>query len=396
MDRPWTKAWRTAWREECMDELGAAAKLLRWCLRDHVVDVDGDGIGWAQTEDGRPLGLPRLSRLCSLAEAEVVEGLRQLEVAGLIVSRGGVYGVLGWKETQESPAAARMRRHRSATPGVTVTPPVTPTTPPEGSEVTDRGGEDQRTEDRINNTGDVTRAPTENPGPVRGSSPVNASTSRPAHAPVDDAHPGQRLKLTRERLCMRIDAAAKLAAIPRGTLDKLESGSMQPTRAELVALAKAYGDPDLAKLPAIDGDGGATIAEQVVREIHRHRVELELAQGDSPPITAADIRVAWAPAETDRAAGRDLLAAWRTVIRRAAEEIRRDRGRKKPTRSAEFFRLDSLGGADRRRKYLDTPDLDRREELTPQARGSPRAPRITRERTYENKTHETPETEETT
>ena len=78
MDRPWTKAWRNAWREECMDELSAAAKLLRWCLRDHVVDVDEDGTGWAQTEDGRPLGVLRLTRLCSLTEAEVVEGLQQL------------------------------------------------------------------------------------------------------------------------------------------------------------------------------------------------------------------------------------------------------------------------------------------------------------------------------
>ena len=243
----------------------------------------------------------------------------------------------------------RMRRHRSATPGVTVTPPVTPTPTPYPSDVTNRGGEDQRTEDRFNKTGGDTRTPV-------------------------DAHPGPRLKLTRERHAWRLDLAATRAGIPRGTLDKLERGSMQPTRAELAALAEAYGDPELATLQAVDEDNGVTVAERVVHELHRHKVELGLAQGDPAPVLAADVRMVWEPAEGDRAAGRGLLETWLTVIPRAAEEIRRERVRAKGGRGAEFFRLDDkggLGGAARRAKYIAAADLDRREDLTPQARGSP-------------------------
>lgn len=200
-----------------------------------------------------------------------------------------------------------------------------------------------------------------------------AENPSPASAQPDDT-PGPRLKLTRERHAWRLDLAATRSGIARGTLDKIERGSLQPTRAELAALAAAYGDPELATLQAVDGDNGVTVAERVVHELHRHKVELGLAQGDLAPVLAADVRMVWEPAEGDRAAGRGLLETWLTVIPRAAEEIRRERVRAKGGRSAEFFRLDDkggLGGAGRRAKYIAAADLDRREDLTPQARGSP-------------------------
>lgn len=384
--KAWAKIRHGLYTDERALELSGIALALRvtltvWALEDDEQRIGGapaPGVGWLLTEDGDAYSVRRLARLVRFDEAVVEQALDELAGARVVVrADGGAWGIVGWCAGQEDPSAARVRAHRerqrspSPTQPDDVTPPARYSNGPETPE--ERG---ERREERINNTDGDARAPTENPGPASGCSPVTTSTSRPSPAPVDDTHPGQRIKLTRERLCMRLDLVATRTGIPRGALDKLERGSMQPTRAELARLAEALGDPELATLPAIDGDGGGTLAERVVRELHRHQVELELAQGDPPHVTAADVRAVFAPEADDRAAGRDLLATWLTVMARAAEEIRRERARSKG-RSAEFFRLDSLASENRRRKYLAAVDLDRRDP-----------PRITQDRKYSNSTTE--------
>ena len=155
--KPWAKDWRRAWRDERLDDLGTAAVNLRPCMNAMVVEVGEDGTGWCQNLDGRPMSASQFGRLIRHEEARVQFALIELKSVGLAVQRDdGCWGVPGWMATQETPEAARVRRHRAKSDEA-VTPPVagqataavTPTVTPTVT-VTDRGAEErgQRTDEQ--------------------------------------------------------------------------------------------------------------------------------------------------------------------------------------------------------------------------------------------------------
>lgn len=151
--KPWAKDWRRAWRDERLDDLGTAAVNLRPCMNAMVVEVGEDGTGWCQNLDGRPMSASQFGRLIRHEEARVQFALIELKSVGLAVQRDdGCWGVPGWMATQETPEAARVRRHRAKSDEA-VTPPVTERSAPAVTPtvtVTDRGAEErgQRTEEQ--------------------------------------------------------------------------------------------------------------------------------------------------------------------------------------------------------------------------------------------------------
>lgn len=360
--------WRKLGRDLLTDERTLRLSQLALHLR-LVLEIMGDadedqlvagaaapGVGWLIDEYGDAYDIERLAALVRADEAAVEVALRELERARIVVrSDTGAVGTVDHEERQLDPTTKRTRAWRSRQPAA------------EDAEHAGNGagtqaeqpGNDQRAESREQ----------------RAEVPP---TDPPAQAPACEirATVGTEIRLTRERLAWRPALVSERAGIPRGTLTSLEQGHIQPTRDELDKLAEVLGNPDLRKFPAVDDDGNWAIPQQVVGELYRLRLELGLADGPAPEVDAATVRTVFAPAAADRAAGRDPLATWLTVLRRAAEEIRRERARGKATRSAEYFRLDDkggLGGEARRRKYLETVDLDRRDDgPTPAARGSPR------------------------
>lgn len=364
--RPWTKDWRAAWRDERLDDVGAAGAHLRPCLIAHVVEVGEDGTGWVQNLDGRPLSIAALAKLVRHTEAETIEGLQQLAAVGVVVVRNdGCWGVVGWQQTQETPDAARMRRARTANTTANGSPtnpePVANSSPP----VPPRG---QRTEDR---GAEITPVPDAG---VR--DPALASSS-------PEPSLGARLRRARELVGTFTPAtAAQRAGIPRGLYGQLEADEVLPTREQLASIAVALGQPDIASWPLPERDPDLVAA--VVR-LHRDLgVPLGAVDPDAPLTpTAHDVAAVYAAEATDREHGLSLADAWRRVLSRAAEEARREVARGKRW-GLEHFTLAELAAAKRRRRLLDAVDLDKRDE--PVARGSPgRAPRITAERKYQDK-----------
>ena len=339
----WRKSWEEKWRDEAADVLGFEARALRALLGDIAELEEGDAVGWAIDSRGQPYTRDRLARLLAATPAQVELALEQLVVAGVVVVRDGRIGLVDWRRTQEDPSAERQRRRRGherdepVTPGVTVTRPVTPPSPPE-----DRG---QRTEDRVPD--------------------VNAGAD--TRESFDPASVAQRIRDAREHGAspLPVEAAARRSGIPATALRDLEAGRASPTCAELESLARAYGDPSLLRLPGL----GPGAAEQVLDALFEARQGLG-AEEPRPRLDGDVVRYVHAP-EPWLPEGLSLLDAWLTVIRRAAEEARRNRESGRANRDIEFLTLRSLGGDRRWRKYLDTPDLDRR--LEPRQRGSPRS-----------------------
>lgn len=342
----WRKSWEEKWRDEAADVLGFEARALRALLGDIAELEEGDAVGWAIDSRGQPYTRDRLARLLAATPAQVDLALEQLVAASVVVVRDGRIGLVDWRRTQEDPSAERQRRRRGherddagavpVTTGVTVTRPVTPPSPPE-----DRG---QRTEDRVPdvNAGADTREPFDPAGRIRDAREHGASP-------------------------LPVEAAARRSGIPATTLRDLESGRASPTRAELEVLARTYGDPSLLDLPSLELGPG--VPEQVLGALFEARQVLG-AEEPRPRLDGDVVRYVHAPAPW-LPEGLSLLDAWLTVIRRAAEEARRNRESGRENRDLEFLALRSLGGDRRFRKYLDTPDLDRR--LEPRQRGSPRS-----------------------
>ncbi|HMV68678.1 MAG TPA: helix-turn-helix transcriptional regulator [Myxococcota bacterium] len=343
----WRKSWEEKWRDEASDLLGFEGRALRSLLGDVAELVEGSDVGWALDSQGRPYTRVRLARLLAATEAQVDLAVEQLLAAGLILDDARGLGLLDWRRTQEDPSAERQRRRRGherdeecvgpVTPGVTVTRAVTPASPPE-----DRG---QRTEDR---------------------KPA-AAAGADTRESFDPAAIAQRLRDAREHGAapLPVEAAARRSGIPATALRDLEAGRASPTCAELESLARAYGDPSLLGLPGL----GPGAAEQVLDALFEARQGLG-AEEPRPRLDGDVVRYVHAP-EPWLPEGLSLLDAWLTVIRRAAEEARRNRESGRANRDIEFLTLRSLGGDRRWRKYLDTPDLDRR--LEPRQRGSPRS-----------------------
>lgn len=364
--RPWTKDWRSAWRDERLDDVGAAGVHLRPCLIAHVVEVGEDGTGWVQNLDGRPLSIAAIAKLVRHTEANTLEGLRDLVTVGIAVVRAdGCWGVIGWQQTQETPDAARMRRVRTAnaSPDSSPTPPepFANSSPP----VQPRG---QRTEDRGT---EIT--PTPDAG---GRDPTPAS-------PGPEPSLGARLRRARELVgTFTVATAAQRASIPRGLYAQLEANEVLPTCEQLAAIAVALGQPDIATWPLPERD--LDLVAGVVRQRRDLGVELGAVDPESPLTpTAHDVAAVYAAEPTDREHGLSLADGWRRVLSRAAEEARREVARGKRW-GLEHFTLAELAAAKRRRRLLDAVDLDKRDE--PVARGSPgRAPRITAERRYQDK-----------
>ncbi len=380
-----------AWRKAHRRRLGSAATSPLELLVLLVLDVVGvrdparrPDVGWATSDDGRPMTRRELAFRCRLAPGPA--GLAELDAAiagladvGLVVVDGAAVGVSGWVEMQESPEDRRVRdderRAREAERKRVARAAKSGERPPPSADEhgTLTGHEGAPSADSPAPSADsgavVSRERTEDRGQI---DPVVAPPARvPSPAPSIRTL-GQRLRLARERgaVPLPVDAAAKRAGLDPTDLRRFETDKTIPTRDELGRLARVYGDPGIGgfELPEQDPD----IAREVARAWHRHRVELGLVGEDvaEPAVDGTLVRQVFTPAE-----GGALLETWRTVLRRAAEEVRRGKGR---DRSAEFFRLDWLCRPTARRRYLDAPDLDRRldearERAPPRGRGQPAA-----------------------
>lgn len=363
----WSKAWQRDWLDAASVELDMCAVCLRQLLQQHAGHFDGDDVtGWVRTDTGAPFSVGRMAAIIKGTPEQVLHSLGLLRTAGVIVERDGAWGVVGWRLKQETPEAARVRRHRatrSVTPAVTPgsTASVTPTVT-----VTDRGGEDRGTELTI-------------PSPSAGGReeiPSPAVAPRPAQ-PAAPMTLGARLTQARDLVgCMSQTTAATRAHIPRGLYAQLEADEAAPTRKQLAAIAGALGQPEIADWPLPDRDAG--LVERIVR-LHRDlAVELEAmdpALLREPLVVAAhDVTAIYAAEATDRAAGLSLADGWARVLTRAAEQLRRELARGR-LNGREYFTLRNLAGK-RRATFLgpDAFDLDRRDEGPP-ARASPRRSR---------------------
>lgn len=352
-------AWRKAHRRRLsLVGLGQLELLLLLVLdtvgvRDETRTVAGDvrpDVGWATRDDGRPLSRRELAALCRLAPgaaglaelAAAVDGL--VELGHVVVADDGAVGVSAWAELQESPDALRKRDKRRTPPGHSAECPP------------------QKTEDRRQNS-------------------IAVSTREAGTPPASGRTLGQRLRLARESAVtpLSLRQASARAGLDVEDLRRFEDDTSTPTRTELRAMAKVYGDPAVADLELPEQDEG--LAGAVAREHHDLKLELGLASPDDPlpVVDAALVRTVNAPRETE---GKALADTWRTVLRRGAERVRRDGGR---GRAAEFYRLDILAKPGERKRLLDTPDLDRRldeQPRRPQKQTGPRnnelAPRVRR------------------
>lgn len=329
----WRKSWEEKWRDEASDLLDLTARALRALLGDVAELEDGSDVGWAVDGRGLAYDRPRLARLLA-ATAEQVDGaVGQLVRAGVAVEVDGRIGLVGWRETQEDPSAKRVRQHRERAAERENGRYSNAGCNADGSaEETPRG---QRTEDRGDHVGGA------------GEGGREASTAPDV---------GRELRLARERgpVPLTVAGAAKRAGLDAGDLARFERGEALPVAAELGALARVYCQPELAHL-ALPAQEPGVVAE-VAGLWHSLRVDLGILPPDAPPpvIDGALTRLVFAPAAAE---GQALLERWRTVLRRAAEEVRRGKGR---DRSAEFFTLSWLSRPASRARYLDCPDLDRR------------------------------------
>lgn len=370
--KKWSKAWRDTWIDDASVELDLCAIALRQYLAQHVGRVDDDGTGWATTDKGAPVTPARMALILKTPLAAVHASLELLRRAGVAVERSGEWGTVGWVETQELPEATRQRKYREArsagvTENVTVTPDVTVGVTASGQKpvtanttVTPRGTEEQRTELLPTPPAGVR----EDAPPSTGQCATNADPSSPT-APQDIQRPiGDRLTRARELIGTYTQAtAAACADMPQGRLKNLEAGVLLPTRDDLLRLSRAYGQPEIATwdIPVRDQEIITAVAT-----LHRDlAVELGALAQNAPAMSsermAADI---YATESADLATGLTLRQAWERVLRRAAEELRRELARGRQNGRA-FFTIRGLAGSDRRAKYLALEDLDRRDDLTP-------------------------------
>lgn len=350
LDRP--AAWRKAHRRRLSTPgLGPTELLLLLVLdlvgvRDEGRLVDGTArpdVGWATRDDGQPLSRRELAALVRLphgaggrAELEAaILGL--IELRHVVVAADGAVGVVGWSELQESPDAARKRRARVSPDSQRTEPGHSAECPPQ--KIEDRG---QRTEPE---------------------SDVDARTR--AETPSDPPTLGELVRNARDLSGRALAWLAGKTGLSVDLLARVERGQATPTRAELESIAGALGDEDLARHPLPEVD--PSIPAQVAACLHEARASLG-AEEPRPAVDGALVREVMAA----RPEGADLLEAWRTVIRRAAEEARRnlEDGRGRGSRDLEFLTLRALGRADRFRRYLGQHDLDKRRE-PPKQRSSP-------------------------
>jgi len=298
---------------------------------------------------------------------EALAGLADLQSVGIVTRReDGCWGVVDWRAKQESPDAARMRVARANT-ARTCSPPVrsdagvAPNTGPNCSPQEERGLEDRG---QSLTTTPPPAGVREDAPPVAGHCATDANPDSPT-APLEIQRPiCERLARARELVGTYTQAtAAARADMPQGRLKHLEAGVLLPTSDDLLRLSRAYGQPEIATwdIPVRDQD----IIGAVVT-LHRDlAVELGTYGQNAPAISsermAADI---YATEAADLATGLTLRQAWERVLRRAAEELRREIARGRQNGRA-FFTIRGLAGSDRRAKYLALEDLDRRDDLTP-------------------------------
>lgn len=131
----WSRMPGSVWTDELALELDALGLLvrvtaLRYALADGGHTIGGepapDSIGWLITEDGCALTSQVVATLCRARTTPVRARLALLVSRRfLVMDDAGCYGVQNWLQTQETPAAARMRRHRERNSDATVTPAVT-------------------------------------------------------------------------------------------------------------------------------------------------------------------------------------------------------------------------------------------------------------------------------
>lgn len=373
--KKWSKAWRDTWIDDASVELDLCAIALRQYLAQHVGRVDDDGTGWATTDKGAPVTPARMALILKTPLAVVHASLERLRQAGIAVERGGEWGTVGWTATQELPEATRQRKYREARSGVTenvtVTPDVTVGVPASGQKpvtanttVTPRGTEEQRNRITLPPPAGVR----EDYPPVAGHCATDANPNPNPNSPT--APPEiqrpicERLARARELVGTYTQAtAAARADMPQGRLKHLEAGVLLPTRDDLLRLSRAYGQPEIAAwdIPVLDQEIIAAVVT-----LHRDlAVELgalaQNAHAISSERMAADI---YATEAADLATGLTLRQAWERVLRRAAEELRREIARGRQNGRA-FFTIRGLAGSDRRAKYLALEDLDRRDDLPP-------------------------------
>jgi len=368
-------AWRKAHRK-LLDlpgltllELALLLVVERRGVRDVARTVAGGArpdIGWSVRPDGRPDTRRELAALCRLPPGAAgladlnaaIEGL--VELGHLVVADDWSIGMTGWAEQQESPDAHRKREDRERARRA-------PKALPPGRDPDDGGtppGQStecppQRTEDRGQktdlNSGDDPRA-------QAGATPVK-------NAPPEPRTLGGRIGLTRVQFGLSVAKIAERSGIDAATIRRIEADEALPTRGELEVLARVLGDPDLATvdLPARD--------EGVVRDVAGQLHDARAALGTDEPRRLVDgglVREVFAPVELVPT-GTTLAEAWAVVIRRAAEQARRNAEDGRPGRDLEFFTLAWLGKPDRWRRFLANSALDqRRQQRAAPARASPR------------------------
>lgn len=347
--RRWRKSWEEKWRDEASDELGLAAKALRALLGDVAELIDGSDVGWAVDANGRAYTRPRLARLLSATDEQVDQAIDQLLAAGVAVLLDGRIGLVGYRTTQEDPSAKRVREHRArhglgVTQHVTVTPEETPES---------GGGNDQRAEDRGQSPIVVSAGERASAAPP----PPCASTAEPAAAQptigqvLKRARDGSPAPMTADRAARRVTDLKIGLTLTGDDVRRFEDDRAVPSRAEVQALARVYGNPpELADLEVPDQD--PDVARQVVAAHHERAVALGLAGSPPPPIDAATLRWVFAPREWE---GEQFMENWLVCIRRKAQQVKRERGR---GRAAEFFTLRMLARREEREGLLATPGLD--------------------------------------
>lgn len=128
----------------------------------------------------------------------------------------------------------------------------------------------------------------------------DAGASASGRARFDPAELAQRIRVAREggASALTVEVAAKRSGIPAPTLRAFEAGHEVPLRSELEALARIYGDRELAEVQLPDRD--PAIVAFVVGALHQHRIDLKLAAPDDPaPDVTADVaRLVFAPEES--------------------------------------------------------------------------------------------------
>lgn len=365
----WSKAWLSTWRDAASARLDMCSTLLRqWMSQNASPGEDGDTTGWVVDEDGDPVPLEVMARECYATLEQIEAALARLVKAKVAIERDGRWGIRGWRETQESPEAARVRRHRAKT--VTASGDVTPTvTPAPGQPVTSpaRGGEERREKTELL------------PPPVAGVraeiSPPATDAPRPAPRPAPPATIGQRLALARELVGFGPREVATRARVARARYAQLEADEALPTRSELEAIAVAVGDPTVGAWPL--PKRSTELVEAVVRQHRDLGIELGALDPDARReplvVTAGEVDAVYQPESADIAAGLDLATAWARVLARAGEELRRDVARGKFDQRR-WFTLRNLAAPRRREQLLAAVDLDRRDDGPP-ARASPRRSR---------------------